>query len=227
MGKFVDISNERYGKLTTIKRVGTSKTGSALWECACDCGGSKEYSSFSLRQGDAKSCGCLLESHGEARTRLYRIYQKMKDRCLNTKHKQYFDYGGRGIQICEEWLSSYIKFRDWALTAGYKEKTHLEMSIDRIDNDKGYSPSNCQWADRSFQTYKQRMHSNNTSGKTGVTWVKRNSTWMSRIRKQGEEVFLGYFPRLEDAIEARLKAEIKYFGFHRDTQSEYLYVGED
>ena len=90
----------------------------------------------------AKSCGN--HQHGESNTKLYGVWRNMKNRILNPNHKQYKDYGGRGITICPEWTNDYIVFRDWSLNNGYKEG----LEIDRRDNDKDYSPENCRFVVR-------------------------------------------------------------------------------
>ena len=91
------------------------------------------------------SCGCHKNvKHGDFGTKLYNVWCDMKQRCYNSKHKRYKDYGGRGITICPEWANDYTKFRDWALSHGYKEN----LQINRIENDGNYEPSNCNWVTR-------------------------------------------------------------------------------
>ena len=104
--------------------------------------------------------------HGESKTRLHRIWKGMKERCTNSKHKQFKDYGGRGITICPEWTNDYTVFRDWALNNGYKEN----LTIDRIENDGNYEPNNCQWITRT---------ENNRSRK----WNKINMQIANEIRE--------------------------------------------
>lgn len=125
----------------------------AAWLCLCDCGERRVLSSQILTDGSSLSCGCLQKervsaaatTHGESRTRLYKQWTSMKQRCLNPKDRQYHLYGGRGISVCEEWAESFEAF---ATAVGEKP---IGMSLDRIDNGKGYAPGNVRWATASEQ----------------------------------------------------------------------------
>lgn len=170
-----------------------------LYECPY-CGKHWEVVMGSVKCGDTKSCGCLRgELHGLKGHKLYGTWRQMVQRCTNSKHKNYKNYGGRGIIVCEEWLD-IKKFIAWA------ESTHPNIegyTLDRIDNDKGYNPDNCRWTDKTTQAINQRIQKNNTSKVLGVSWKSRDKRWVAQISHRGKKVWLGQFISIEDAIEAR------------------------
>lgn len=155
MPKLKDLAGQRFGKLTAIKRYGTDRNGSATWLCKCDCGVEKVVSGHDLVWGKTKSCGCLKRkprTHGMTKTRLYRIWSGMKDRCKNPNSPAYGNYGGRGIGVCEEWSDSFACFKEWADGHGYSD----DLTIERLDNNKGYCPSNCTWITKPEQSQNRR-----------------------------------------------------------------------
>ena len=171
-----------------------------LYECPY-CSKHWEAISKSINTGDTKSCGCvnLRITHGLRVNKFYQTWYGMLQRCTNTMGQDYKNYGGRGIIVCEEWLD-IKKFIAWA------ESTHPNIegyTLDRIDNDKGYSPENCRWADKTMQSVNQRISKRNTSKILGVSWKSRNKRWVAQIRHMGKKVWLGQFISIEDAIEAR------------------------
>lgn len=146
---------EKYGRLTVLNKVGRK------WLCECDCGNTKEVDNYDLRRGHTKSCGCYRSDttrkrktiHGDAVlgevTRIYRIWRNMHNRCYDKKGIEKFQtYRDKGITVCLEWRE-YAPFKEWALNNGYKDS----LTLDRIDNGKGYYPDNCGWTDYETQAY--------------------------------------------------------------------------
>ena len=165
MAKYIDLTGKRFNYLTVIERYGHDSQGSVTWKCQCDCGNKTITTSRNLKSGHTKSCGCYgikvsRESkitHNMTETRLYQIWLNMKRRCDNKKVQSYKLYGERGIEVCKEWRESFESFAEWSFQNGYDEnKPAKECSIDRIDNDKGYEPSNCRWVSQKAQARNKR-----------------------------------------------------------------------
>lgn len=164
MSKINDLTGQKYGKLTVIKYCGSNKRGRALWLCQCDCGNTKVILGNSLLSKLTLSCGCYNKEHSKnihtkhnlSYSKLYKVWGGMKTRCYNPKFMYYSNYGGRGITICDEWLNNFKTFYEWAINNGYKEG----LTIDRINNDGIYEPSNCRWITRAEQNRNQRKTKN-------------------------------------------------------------------
>lgn len=173
----VDLSGKKFERLTAVGRIG-SKCGHALWICRCECGKTTEAMSCDLKSGKVKSCGCLndearrknskkgvearrrqLLKHGCSGDRLYSIWKSMRERCNTSTSGDYPEYGGRGISVCEEW-GEYPPFRDWAMKNGYDENAPFgKCTLDRIDVNGNYEPSNCRFVDLKVQANNRRRRS--------------------------------------------------------------------
>lgn len=136
--------------------------GGGRWKCKCECGNIHVVSGTDIRRNLVKSCGCLkAEKHllrnGEYKERLYHVWYNMKSKCNNEKDSCYKYYGARGITVCDEWKNDYYKFKNWAFDNGYDEKAPRgKCTIDRINNDGNYEPSNCRWVDMKTQIHNRR-----------------------------------------------------------------------
>ena len=154
--KIIDKTGQYFDRLLVIRRAPNSKSNNTRWICQCDCGNYVVVYSSRLVKRRIMSCGCHKEEYyyepNYSDTKLYRIWDALKSRCCNPNVKEFNDYGGRGITVCDEWRNSSLAFRKWALANGYQEG----LQIDRIDNDKGYSPSNCRWVTRKEQNRNKR-----------------------------------------------------------------------
>lgn len=170
MGVALELAGQRFGYMTVLQRGHSFKRTS--WICKCDCGNVAEFTTDYITHKDGLSCGCmrLKKASGKNRkpieygsgayengkkTRLYRIWNHMRERCGHIKgadERHLNDYRDRGIRVCDEWLESFGAFKEWALDNGYSD----DLSIDRIDNDGNYEPSNCRWATRKQQDENKR-----------------------------------------------------------------------
>ena len=184
-----------------------NKVRFGLYKCGL-CGTEFKTAIASVKRKHTNSCGCYLKrrasethkTHGLGATRLYSIWSKLKGRVLNPKNKDYNDYGGRGINICEDWLD-IRNFYDWAISNGYLEG----LSLDRIDNGGNYCPENCRWVTKKIQNRNtRRLRKDNTVGYRGVTKVTKKSgtiRYVSKASVDGKKVYIGSFgTALEGAI---------------------------
>lgn len=158
--KLVDLTGQRFGRLVVIRRM-PSVNKRTKWLCVCDCGNEIIAESYNLKTGHTTSCGCFQreataeanQTHGMRKTRLYRIWVCMKNRCYAKSYHAFKHYGGRGIKVCAEWRNSFETFRDWALSNGYADN----LTIDRVDTNGDYCPANCRWATMAEQNQNKRV----------------------------------------------------------------------
>lgn len=153
MAKALDLSSEKFGRLTAIRRVESPKKGQAAWLCKCQCGNEIVVIASRLRFGNTKSCGCyqkdvvssMFKKHGAKGTPEYGIWSLMRDRCNNPRNKSYKYYGGRGIKVCVRWND----FRNFILDMGHRPDEY--HSLDRINSDSDYCSENCKWSTKKQQ----------------------------------------------------------------------------
>jgi len=167
--RFEDLTGKRFGRLTVIRflKKGERQKDGYNWLCQCDCGKLINANASKLKSGHTKSCGCLIKEHignlnrkyKNTCKRLYSVYKSMISRCFDEKHREYNNYGGRGITVCEQWLGEYgfDNFSEWAYISGYDEKAKSRVcTLDRKDVDGNYNPDNCRWITNKQQQNNRR-----------------------------------------------------------------------
>ena len=191
MGKIIDLTGKRFGKLTVIKKHNQDKWGGWNWLCMCDCGNETVVSGGHLRGLKTKSCGCSRKetknfTHKMTGSRLYKVWHGMKSRCYYEKSEMFKHYGGRGITVCDEWKNSFISFYDWSIKNGYDENAERgQCTIDRIDVNGNYEPNNCRWATIKQQANNtRRNHLIKYNGKTQTV-----SQWANELGVEPDSIF--------------------------------------
>ena len=183
MPKYTDLTGHKFSILTVLERDCLYPRGQRVyWICRCECGNYTLASTSDLKSGHTKSCGChridVLKkrsiTHGLSNGRICAIWRKMKDRCYNPNNNRYSNYGAKGIKVCDEWLNDLRSFYDWAMANGYRD----DLSIDRIDVNGNYEPSNCRWATA-------REQANNTSRNCKIAAFGQTKTLTEWARETG------------------------------------------
>lgn len=164
----LDLHGMTFDRMIVVGRAGPDARGAIRWRCQCECGTVKDIRGADLKRGFVRSCGCWNSettaarnaTHLQSHTRLYRIWQSMRDRTGNPRNSRFKYYGARGISVCDEW-QSFETFRDWATATNYRDplpgeprKSHL--TIDRIEVDGNYEPDNCRWVVQRVQVLNRR-----------------------------------------------------------------------
>ena len=205
---------EVFNRLTVLEKPHTLKSRKVV-KCKCACGEVKTVRVDGLKAGTTGSCGCYrvdqlrnkICTHKMTNTPTYQIWEAMLQRCNNPNASNYNSYGGRGIKVCESWVGEH-GFINFLNDVGERPNS---FSLDRIDVNGHYKKANCRWADASLQGFNTRISSNNTSGRTGVSWDKGKSKWAAYIMKDRKKINLGRYLNLTDAVNAREQGELKYY----------------
>ncbi len=230
MGNIKDRASIHYSRLLVLCKIPRrAQKGRVQWLCLCTCGNTATVSGNNLQSGHTKSCGCLNQdlrrarklTHGMTDSRLYDVYYNMLRRCKDTQGKDYVNYGGRGVEVCEEWQISFENFLGWAVKAGYKRG----LEIDREDNDSSYSPDNCRFITSLRNNHnKSGVMRTNKSGYTGVWFNKVTKKFVANIGWSEEGVYkrrtIGRFNTSWEACQSRNDFIKKYNLPHKIQKEE-------
>ena len=210
MGKFIDLTGQKFGRLTVVSFSSKDKNHHLYWNCVCECGTNRRVAGCALKRGLTQSCGCLSrekasfrakqrqkteqrltrKTHGLKHCRLYGVWSDIKKRCNNPNSHIYKHYGGRGISICDEWSNNFKAFYDWAMANGYDENAQKgECTIDRIDVNGNYEPSNCRWVSMEVQA--------------------KNKSTNHYLEMNGEKHTISDWSRILNIPSARITARLK------------------
>lgn len=185
--RLIDLSGQRFGLWTVHSQAGNTVRGGALWACICDCGTSRTVLGQDLRKGKSTSCGCANVNrlgdarriHGDTGSRLYETWKNMHRRCRATSGKSHKDYASRGIAVCAKW-NAFEKFKTWAMSAGYAD----HLTIERIDVNGNYEPSNCTWIPHGDQSINRRFVQKAPDGELWWHKARRNGVTNAAFRQR-------------------------------------------
>lgn len=206
-----NLTGKRFGRLTVIcldhKKPRKNGGNILFWKCKCDCGNEKVIRGDNLRSNTTTSCGCFAREntskikkiHGQRNSRLYNIWNGVKDRIFNKNNQAFSNYGGRGLGMFDEWVSDFTSFYNWSIQNGYDES----LSIDRIDNNKGYTPDNCRWVNSHLQASNRRIQKNNKTGYAGIYFCNTEKLYKSQITINKKSHTIGRFKTIKEALDAR------------------------
>ena len=175
-----NLVGQRFGRLVVLEdtKIMVPNRTQTYQKCLCDCGNIVIVPKSYLKSEHTRSCGCWVKemhtTHGLSQSRIYKVYSGMKKRCYDKNHKLYNRYGGRGITVCDEWAKDFMNFYNWSMANGYQDN----LTIDRIDNNKGYSPDNCRWVTMLEQAQ-------NTSKNVNITYKGKTQTISAWSRETG------------------------------------------
>lgn len=204
-------AGDKYGLLTILEEAPRNPvTDKRNVLCLCDCGNKVTVATNNLASGNTKSCGCSRGTHRMSSTRTYSIWEGMLRRCKPENKGSFPHHAGKGIQVCDGWKNSFELF--------YSDMGEAPegMSLDRIDNNGDYTAENCRWATASVQGYNKGLDPNNSSGKSGVSFYHKQGKWSAEIHVDGKHIRLGMFSSFEDAVQARIEGELKYYGWRKE-----------
>ena len=232
MGRFIDLTGQRFGRLTVIERaenyVAPKGYQTPQWKCLCDCGNTTVVLGKRLRSGSSQSCGCLYRERNEAKKKVnaFRVecgivYVKLSNSEREMKmdpdvwercKKYCWSLGSKGYPITNmPKLRKRVRFHVFAFPDCPKGLVRDHINGDKLDNRK----ENIRFILQPENSINRGKGENNTSGHVGVSWNKREEKWTAKIQVNGKKIHLGYFTDSQDAIAARKQAEIKYFGEYR------------
>lgn len=204
----INLLGQRFGRLVVVSEEEPCH-GRVAWACRCDCNNAVVVMSYHLRSGHTQSCGCLRKerlaqantTHEMIHTREYGVWSQMWGRCTNRNNKSYKRYGGRGITVCDSWNRFEAFYADMG-------PCPEGLTIERVDNNGNYEPSNCRWVDYFTQANNRRKRIDNTTGVVGV--YRDRGSWRAMITRMKKTHYLGNFSSIEDAIAARKEAEQRF-----------------